>query len=351
MQDDKTTRLREQLRDSLCSLTREFGSSFPVRPEKAAEHRILSESEFQKCYPELQTLCHYTDAAGLAGILKSGTFWATNAAFLNDPEEFLFAYRVFESMVRRGEHALDKRLAGAFMEGVHTSGHDNELDRIYLISFSAHRDDLSQFRAYSDNARGYALEFEPCKLIQALNDYIEHGSGEYLTLRKVRYGREDLAKFHKRAIDLLKSSIEELPYPRDSQEFLSAVRGFGFDLHNYLREAGVVFKQEGYKSEEEFRVVLDIHGLMSVLPCDLNERIAVRVRNALPVPYIPFQFLPSLQQDGSFFRRDSTAGLQRIVVGPGLDFDLAKTGLFYLLRENGLLEVDIQASKCSYRSW
>lgn len=350
MQDHQTKCLREQLREHLLSLTLEFGSSFPVKREKIEESKILAASEFAGCYPELNTLCHYTDASGLVGILKSGTFWATNAAYLNDPEEFKFAYHVFENMVKYGKDALDKTLLGAFLEGVCTFEHDMELVKTFFISFSARRDDLSQFRAYSADACGYALEYEPLELIQSLNCYLKHGSGEYLTLRKVQYGKEDLSKFHIRAINHLKSCIDQLPYPKESVEFLSAVRAFGMDFHNYLREAGVVFKQEGYKSEEEYRVLLDVSGL-SVLPCDLDERLSVRIRGDLPVPYIPFQFLPSPKKQGFFVKRDKKAGLQGIIVGPRLDVALAETGLRYLLRDSGLADVKVQASKCSYRSW
>lgn len=351
MQDSQTSKLRERLREKLFVLTREFGPTFPVEPEEVDRSRIVNESCFSKSYPELEVLCHYTDASGLEGILESGTFWATNAACLNDPEEFRFAHRVFESMIKTGKHALDETLVGSFLSGLRTLGHEHELPRTFFISFSARRDDLSQFRAYSNNARGYALEFEPCQLIQALNSHLRHGSAEYFSLRKVHYGEKDLAQFHVQAIEELKSCIGQLPYPEGSEEFLSAVRAFGMDCQGYLREAGVVFKQEGYRSEEEYRAVLDVHGLSMVLPCELDEKLAVRFRGGLPVPYIPFQFLPNPKREGYSVRRDNNAGLVRIVVGPGLDFDLAKTGLFYLLRQNGLVEVEPKPSKCSYRSW
>ncbi len=350
--DNRVLKLREELRNKLLSLTLEFGPTFPVRQEKVQEYTTLDMSEFSSCYPDLHVLCHYTTAAGLEGILNSGTFWGTNVAFLNDPEEFRFAYRVLESMIIRGEHALDKTLVGAFLDGLRTGGHDHEVERTFFISFSARKDDLSQFRAYADNARGYVLEFEPCELINALNNYLEHSSGEYFTLRRVRYGKEDLAQFHARAISELKNYIMKLPNPEDSKAIFDAVRAFGMDFQDYLREAGVVFKQAGYKNEEEYRAVLDVAGLMSVLPAYLDNKLEVRFRGPLPVPYIPFQFLPQPQEQGYFVKRDNNAGLVQIVVGPGVDFGLAKTGLFYLLRQNGLWEgVEIQPSQSSYRIW
>lgn len=352
VQDSQTSELRGQLRNKLFALTLEFGPTFPVKREEVEKSTILDASDFSSYYPDLRVLCHYTDASGLEGILKSGTFWATNVAFLNDPEELRFAYRAFEGMIRKGTHALDETLVGAFLDGLRTGGHDDESDRTYIICFSARSDDLSQFRAYSDNARGYALEFEPCELIQALNSYLKHGSGEFMTLRKVRYGEEDLAQFHVRAINELKNCISQLPHPAGSNALLGAVRAFGMDFHDYLREAGVVFKQAGYKNEEEYRAVLDVAGLMSGVPLDLEQKLAVRFRGALPVPFIPFQFLPVPTKRGYFVERDNAGGLLRIVVGPGIEPDLAETGLFYLLRQNGLHKgIDIQRSQSSYRTW
>jgi hypothetical protein len=338
------------LREELLSLTLRFGKTYPVERETVERSRNLGPSDFTACYPGLDTLCHYTNASGLEGILKTGTLWATNVAYLNDPEEFRFAYRTFERMVSRGEHALDPTLVRSFLEGLRTWGHDHELIQTFVISFSARRDDLSQFRAYSDNGRGYIIEFEPCDLVEALNSHLRHGSGEYFTLRCVRYGEEGLSQFHVQAIEKLKGSIGRLPHPVGSSEHLSAVRAFGMDFHNYLREAGVVFKQGGYVDEEEYRAVLDVAGLMD-LPLDVEEKMAVRFRGAMPVPYIPFQFLPLPERKGYFIERENKGVIKRVVVGPSVDFDLARTGLFYLLRQHGLVDVDIKASQCSYRSW
>lgn len=351
MLDTQTLGLRKRLRKRLLSIISEFGPTFPVKRESVDTSTIMDASCFSNFYPDLRVLCHYTDSSGLDGILKSGTFWATNVAYLNDPHEFQFAYRELEDMIRRGQHGLDAAHAGAFLEGIRTGGHDHELVRTFVISFSSRSDDLSQFRAYSDDTRGYCLEFDPCELIQGLNGYIEHSSAEYLTLRRVRYGKNDLAESHTRAINELKRCIRDLSQTASSSALLSAVRAFGMDFHDYLREAGVVFKQAGYRNEEEYRVVLDVLGLSEVLPCYLDEKLAVRFRGSLPVPYIPFQFLSKPQGKGYFVERDHKAGLRGIVVGPGLDYQLARTGLFYLLRQNGLVDVDIRPSQSSYRTW
>lgn len=349
LQHRKTEELREQLRKALFSLASEFGLTLPVKCEDDGKSRSMGATDFSGCYPDLQVLCHYTDPGGLEGILKSGMFWATNVAYLNDPHEFRFAFRVLEDMIRRGEHALDERLVGTFLEGLRTGGHDREMSRTYMISFSSRQDDLSQFRAYSDNARGYALEFEPHKLVAAVNSFLKHESGEYLTLRRVRYGVEELAQFHVRAINELKNCIDRSPHSPESTEYLEDVRAFGMDFSEYLREAGVVFKQEGYRDEDEYRLVLDVSGLL-ILPTDIDSRINVRFRGGLPVPYIPFQFLPEVETIGGLVERENHAGINRVVVGPGQDFQRAGSGLFYLLRQSGLVHVPIEPSRCSYRA-
>ena len=44
-------------------------------------------------------LYHYTDAAGLIGIVTSGALWATHCDYLNDASEFKYAAGVMKDVV------------------------------------------------------------------------------------------------------------------------------------------------------------------------------------------------------------------------------------------------------------
>jgi hypothetical protein len=52
----------------------------------------------------MDTLFHYTTAAGLLGILKSSAFWATDLRFLNDAQEAVYARELFVEAVRNTDN-------------------------------------------------------------------------------------------------------------------------------------------------------------------------------------------------------------------------------------------------------
>jgi hypothetical protein len=46
-----------------------------------------------------QTYGHYTTLAGLLGIVKTESIWATNIKFLNDEQEFLHALGLIKEII------------------------------------------------------------------------------------------------------------------------------------------------------------------------------------------------------------------------------------------------------------
>lgn len=59
-------------------------------------------------HEQYSELLHYTTAAGLNGILRNGSLWATHSSFLNDAEEithyFDFSFLQIISEVRREKY-------------------------------------------------------------------------------------------------------------------------------------------------------------------------------------------------------------------------------------------------------
>ena len=104
---------------------------------------------------------HYTDHVGLRGILETGQMWLSDIFNLNDPSELSHgishAVTVLNDRAEKGppEARMFANDFAAFHElGVQKSAH------YFVCSFSFDGDDLGQWRAYADNGRGYALEFD-----------------------------------------------------------------------------------------------------------------------------------------------------------------------------------------------
>ncbi|MGE0161201.1 MAG: DUF2971 domain-containing protein, partial [Gemmatimonadales bacterium] len=102
--------------------------------------------------PELTTLYHYTSAEGACGIVDSQSMWATDVRFLNDSSEWRYAVQLVRTVV--GDPAISKHEDwGDLTDEFHA------LSKMtcHVTCFSANRNQLSQWRAYS--GQGYALGF------------------------------------------------------------------------------------------------------------------------------------------------------------------------------------------------
>jgi hypothetical protein len=98
---------------------------------------------------------HYTSAAGLIGMVSSGTFWASEASSLNDLAE-----------VRQGWEAIRRVLASMpddetrdllLAHAEHPMGGRHE---VFVLSASTAPDDANQWRLYADAGRGYVMELD-----------------------------------------------------------------------------------------------------------------------------------------------------------------------------------------------
>ncbi len=110
-------------------------------------------------------LTHYTNADGLKGILEEKVLRATDIRFLNDPSELAYSRSAVWQFVSRPPddigspadallHELQGRLeylAVAFE--IMPVNH-------YVVSFSDHPNDLSQWRAYGSPHVGYSISFQ-----------------------------------------------------------------------------------------------------------------------------------------------------------------------------------------------
>src|ERR1035441_8491044 len=108
----------------------------------------------------MDTLFHYTTAAGLLGILKGSNIWATDLRFLNDAQEAVYArdmvieaVTTMENPVHRPEHWAHEHGEPALEEFGRYQGFVlNEMRNsefgVYVTCFCESGDLLSQWRGY-----------------------------------------------------------------------------------------------------------------------------------------------------------------------------------------------------------
>lgn len=114
-----------------------------------------------------EQLFHYSSLSGYLGIVKSRTLWASNIHRLSDAEEYAYGLRLTKQLLE------ERRLlttAAPEIELLETLGlHLGSIVRtnLFVVSFSANDDLLSQWRGYCPNGKGVSIGFYSSDLIAA----------------------------------------------------------------------------------------------------------------------------------------------------------------------------------------
>jgi hypothetical protein len=243
---------------------------------------------------------HYTNDAGMRGILESGHIWLTDIFNLNDPSELSHGVALAADILNRKavngppESKEFARLFTDFLGGMQESAH------YFVSSFSVDGDDLGQWRAYADNGRGYALGFD-AKMLEGL--FIKSNTCD-LNNRStfhVTYDDDQLVSIYSNVID---SMFELISLPQgknlDSAIIREYLKRLSISLSLAVLQAALHFKHKAYEQESEFRFL------------QLFQR-------ELPVPDLKFRHRSNeLVQYREFAWREPGM-LKRIVVGPAAD--------------------------------
>ncbi len=241
----------------------------------------------QKIYEKHSELFHYTNQAGLEGILGSQTLWATNFRHLNDKSEFQLMRGVLEDQVNvilkepfvekyksagLAEKSVMKKEGGplkiareeakALADSAYSGAFEDTfkgpaLIAPYVTSFCSHADDqsyeqknglLSQWRGYA-NTGGYAFVFDTRKLLKLI-DY-ERSGNNYVSgiIDDVIYDG-DSERFR----------IEFGPHIKKICDGLCNVYGLANEANQeYLSSVLSIFprlKHRGFREEREVRIVV-----------------------------------------------------------------------------------------------
>jgi hypothetical protein len=103
-------------------------------------------------------LHHYCSLDSFMGIVQTRSIWAGDSRFLNDSTELKESKRVlYESMEMISGAIGALPSSKGVIEAIESVCSQNHM--IFVASFSAEEDDLSQWRCYADRGRGVRLSF------------------------------------------------------------------------------------------------------------------------------------------------------------------------------------------------
>ena len=307
----------------------------PCTPEELEKFRRFTQRVWAEAglanFDWNKPIWHYTNGAGLLGIIESGAVRATHVAAVNDSTETVYATRLYREAITRMQvgHA-DDQLAYGFLQGVldetveapDMPGHADS--KFFVACFTELEDNIQQWLSYGGEhgENSYAIGFKPKGLLIDGNTVVV----------RVNY---DTA-FHERIVE--ETARLTLEYYREglvgtrlddpaqwAKEFFAA-----WDQAIY--RLSPVVKEAGFSHEQEYRV---IHELQSYdMPFVRYQQKAHMIGR-----YI------DLKPNGWEGLRVPRLAIEKVMVGPGHHKGITKKSVESLLQQMGYTGVEVLMSR------
>lgn len=223
--------------------------------------RVLETWNEQVPYDQLEPppLYHYTDAAGLIGILEKGELWASAIGHSNDLKEITCAYEIARPILTdiradaRFQRVNQRNLLG-FLEYFFQNP-EEPMQHGYAVSFCARRDLLSQWRAYGQQG-GFCIEFRPLTEWNAiLNARIvpfRSDAGTKIIIRQINYAPQVQQQELRDKLVQASEFLHRMTEGRENDEITGIVNNL---LSFWLVEWIYSVKDVAFEEEQEWRLI------------------------------------------------------------------------------------------------
>ena len=307
----------------------------------------FSNEKLNKQFPELKTIYHYTTLNGLISIIENQTFYCTNIYYMNDKEEYKYGVSQINKVIK---HLKSNDYNINILEKV-----ENNINLIYQTErfatcFSKNGDLLSQWRAYANQGKGVAIGFNVNNFAESINQHIEETHIEYDKAIQIQVIEESI----KLIIEFFNCRKITINWGKYEYEFLVAkeiIKFLGILISSY--------KHPSFIEEQEYRFQYEIDGINVVKE---DEELFLRASDTLIIPYIKLktkyrQFLEDKKSgSGEYCNYGCEPAIaikqlpiNKIIIGPSLDFETVKIGIEELLKKNNYDDILIEKSSIPYR--
>jgi len=142
-------------------------------------------------------LFHYTNEAGIRGILSSSKLWCFSHLHQTDRTEFAYSLDIAKEVIQeisRSDDRVTHFFALCLLDLINNNSF-TETFEFYLFSLSLHRDDPRQWAEFGRRSSGFCLGFSPT-LFQPDEHELKPMANENLFVGKVIYGEEAIRARH-----------------------------------------------------------------------------------------------------------------------------------------------------------
>jgi hypothetical protein len=153
-------------------------SQWPLQPGQAPVESEYAHrpSRKYKNDPEYRPLSgplhHYTSLDALLSIVETKSLWATNVHYLNDSSESELGLNLMRQVgeeARKTAKGIDAEFLAYFADWL--DGRVFESASVYVLCFSEARNQLSQWRGYTEHGRGICLSIDSGLLVRRMQAY------------------------------------------------------------------------------------------------------------------------------------------------------------------------------------
>lgn len=278
-----------------------------------------------------ETIYHYTTPGGFLGIVEHQCIFLTDAFFLNDHSELIYARDLAIGVLERKKSAASGAVAEFLRIAIKKFDPFNDETgfRYYVASFCTDGNLLSQWRAYGAPGSGVALGFAS----GPLRERRFAGDVPHVVLHRMEYCPEN----QRRLMEFVTNRVCELmmrDYTRAKSQFARDLIMSGYYAALMVQMIGLFpqFKHPMFEEEQEWRLSTPR------TPDEYKERIKFRVSGKNIVPYIVLDLRVSTPE------HDSQMPLNHVRHAPTAEPDLRKRSVETFLRENGYARTSVEGS-------
>ena len=286
---------------------------------------------------------HYTNLSSLKGIVTEHSFWVTKSDFLNDKNEFRYAYKVTKKVCEKlipneNNRILLQKMLKVKVAELNTLVEDQVMSGCYVLSFSKGCDSLLLWAEFA-KSQGYCMEFDYGQLRTGIRKKMKmdgcviYNRKEQCALVENTFHRILNRKEDGRRV-LRKKLFSETEFVTEKELDLFVSE---FALCSFLYS--MFFKKECFQEEQEYRFVFwafhedsQMKLFPEVTPIHFRERAQTLI------PYI----------EVSYAHNGEHNPIRAITVGPKNNSDLAVKGIQYFLR-NEKINIPVYESKIPIR--
>jgi hypothetical protein len=275
---------------------------------------------------------HYTDLAGLQGIVEKHDLWLTHSQYSNDEAELKHGQEVVEKILGKELAKPKDPSREAYLKHLSRLFKKPSSEGVYICCFCAEGNLLSQWRGYGANGTGVSISLNPKEFSYITGPDSPHSG--LVRLWKVFYEENEQNNIVKKAINFVysdpklraKSVEERAQRAADAIEFFIPT-----------------FKNKDFSEEKEIRLIFT--PFPNAVSRPEHHRPKFRVARGFLAPYYSLRDL-SMRSEGE---KPHPLPITGVCVGPSANKELNVDSARMLLTQAGYTNAEVTWASIPYR--